>query len=171
MSPGASARTTCKSRCSAMAWQYSLLGTGEVTAAGGACCQALLRNLHLHRNRLDAARAARRALSENLYSILLPRWISLTARARPVQGLTSPIQDAPAVDHDPNAAKPWLAKLRTLQSHAYPLDRLYRWVSWLGVDSGVDMFNGSPGQSDPFLNLFIRQPIPTLGSFRLTWRR
>jgi len=27
----------------------------------------------------------------------------------------------------------------------------------------VDMFNASPGQSDPFLNIFIRQPIPTLG--------
>jgi hypothetical protein len=25
------------------------------------------------------------------------------------------------------------------------------------------MFNASPGQSDPFLNLFIRQHIPTLG--------
>jgi hypothetical protein len=25
------------------------------------------------------------------------------------------------------------------------------------------MFNASPGQSDPFLNFFIRQHIPTLG--------
>jgi hypothetical protein len=25
------------------------------------------------------------------------------------------------------------------------------------------MFNASPGQTDPYLNLFIRQPIPTLG--------
>jgi len=25
------------------------------------------------------------------------------------------------------------------------------------------MFNASPGQSDPFLNLFIRQHVPTLG--------
>jgi hypothetical protein len=27
----------------------------------------------------------------------------------------------------------------------------------------VDMFNASAGQSDPYLNIFIRQPIPTLG--------
>ena len=27
----------------------------------------------------------------------------------------------------------------------------------------VDMFNSSPGQSDPFLNVFVRQPIPSLG--------
>ncbi len=25
------------------------------------------------------------------------------------------------------------------------------------------MFNASRGQSDPFMNLFVRQPIPTLG--------
>jgi hypothetical protein len=25
------------------------------------------------------------------------------------------------------------------------------------------MFNASPGQSDPYLNLFIRQPIPNMG--------
>ena len=25
------------------------------------------------------------------------------------------------------------------------------------------MFNASPGQSDPFLNIFLRQPIPTMG--------
>jgi hypothetical protein len=27
----------------------------------------------------------------------------------------------------------------------------------------VDMFNSSPGQSDAFLNLLVRQPIPTMG--------
>ena len=27
----------------------------------------------------------------------------------------------------------------------------------------VDMFNASPGQSDPFLNIFIRQPMPCMG--------
>jgi len=38
----------------------------------------------------------------------------------------------------------------------------YRWVNGPAL-TPVDMFNSSPGQSDPFLNLFIRQPIPTLG--------
>jgi hypothetical protein len=38
----------------------------------------------------------------------------------------------------------------------------YRWVSGSAL-TPVDMFNGSPGQSDPFLNLFIRQPIPSMG--------
>jgi hypothetical protein len=34
----------------------------------------------------------------------------------------------------------------------------YRWVSGSAI-TPVDMFNASPGQSDPFLNLYIRQPI------------
>jgi Carboxypeptidase regulatory-like domain len=38
----------------------------------------------------------------------------------------------------------------------------YRWVSGSAL-TPVDMFNASPGRSDPFLNLLIRQPIPTLG--------
>jgi hypothetical protein len=38
----------------------------------------------------------------------------------------------------------------------------YRWVSGSAL-TPVDMFNSSPGQSDPFLSLFIRQPIPGMG--------
>ncbi len=38
----------------------------------------------------------------------------------------------------------------------------YRWMNGPAL-TPVDMFNSSPGQSDPFLNVFIRQPIPTLG--------
>jgi hypothetical protein len=38
----------------------------------------------------------------------------------------------------------------------------YRWTSG-GALTSVDLFNTSPGQADPFLNLFVRQPLP--GSF------
>jgi hypothetical protein len=38
----------------------------------------------------------------------------------------------------------------------------YRWVDGQAL-TPVDMFNASPGQADPYLNVFIRQPIPTLG--------
>lgn len=38
----------------------------------------------------------------------------------------------------------------------------YRWINGQAI-TPVDMYNASPGQSDPFLNLFIRQPIPSLG--------
>ena len=44
-----------------------------------------------------------------------------------------------------------------------------RWIASYGWTSGrtltpVDMFNDSPGQSDPFLNFFIRQPVPGMAS-------
>jgi hypothetical protein len=35
----------------------------------------------------------------------------------------------------------------------------YRWTNGQGL-TPVDLFNTSPGQADPFLNLFIRQPLP-----------
>jgi hypothetical protein len=38
----------------------------------------------------------------------------------------------------------------------------YRWINGAAL-TPVDMFNSSPGQSDPFLNLFFRQPIPSMG--------
>ena len=38
----------------------------------------------------------------------------------------------------------------------------YRWINGPAL-TPVDMFNASPGQSDPYLNVFVRQPIPTLG--------
>lgn len=38
----------------------------------------------------------------------------------------------------------------------------YRWINGSAL-TPVDMFNASAGQSDPFLNIFIRQPIPAMG--------
>jgi hypothetical protein len=38
----------------------------------------------------------------------------------------------------------------------------YRWINGSAL-TPVDMFNASPGQSDPFLNVFLRQPIPAMG--------
>jgi hypothetical protein len=38
----------------------------------------------------------------------------------------------------------------------------YKWASGESL-TPVDMFNVSPGQADPFLDLFIRQPLPTPG--------
>jgi hypothetical protein len=38
----------------------------------------------------------------------------------------------------------------------------YRWVNGPAI-TPVDMFNASPGQSDPYLNVFIRQQLPGFG--------
>ncbi len=39
----------------------------------------------------------------------------------------------------------------------------YKWLSGSALTT-VDMFDASPGQADPYLNIFIRQPIPYSGS-------
>ena len=38
----------------------------------------------------------------------------------------------------------------------------YGWINGTGL-TPVDMFNASPGQSDPYLNVYFRQPLPGLG--------
>jgi hypothetical protein len=38
----------------------------------------------------------------------------------------------------------------------------YRWTSGPAV-TPVDQFNASIGQADPYMNVFVRQPVPTLG--------
>ena len=38
----------------------------------------------------------------------------------------------------------------------------YRWISGQAL-TPVDMYNASAGQSDPFLNIYLRQPIPGTG--------
>lgn len=39
----------------------------------------------------------------------------------------------------------------------------YKWTSGKNAVTSVDAFNASAGQSDPFLNLFVRQPLPSTG--------
>ena len=38
----------------------------------------------------------------------------------------------------------------------------YRWIDGQAL-TPVDMFNASAGQSEPFLNVFVRQPLPGTG--------
>jgi hypothetical protein len=38
----------------------------------------------------------------------------------------------------------------------------YKWMSGPSL-TPLDLFNSGPGQADPFLNVFLRQPIPTMG--------
>ncbi len=67
------------------------------------------------------------------------------------------------------------ASLHTVRRHAVTgrmagtLPRCHtRWIAsytWTSGDAltPVDLFNASPGQADPYLNLFLRQPLPTSG--------
>jgi hypothetical protein len=39
----------------------------------------------------------------------------------------------------------------------------YKWTSGGSTLTPVDMFNVSPGQADPYLSFFVRQPLPGMG--------
>ena len=56
-----------------------------------------------------------------------------------------------------------LSKIRRNTSrHQTRFITSYRWISGQAL-TPVDMYNASAGQSDPFLNIYLRQPIPGTG--------
>ncbi len=140
----------------------ALTGTGAVTAVGGFLLPDVASGTFSY---------AGRNLDTNGLRVVLQRKFSndLTATLDYAFGgvldLTKP--DVPLAD-----AQQWIntqrrhaiaAKFSGTLSHTHTRwIASYRWVSGTAI-TPVDMFNSSPGQSDPFLNLFVRQPIPTMG--------
>ena len=140
----------------------ALLGTGEVTAAGG---------FLLPDNYSGTFTYAGDALDATGLRVVLERKFcaDLTATLDYAFGgaldLTKP-------DVEIQDARQWIsverrhamaAKLKgTFHRTHTRWIASYRWVNGQSL-TPVDMFNASPGQSDPFLNLFVRQPIPSLG--------
>jgi hypothetical protein len=140
----------------------ALIGAGEVTAAGGFLLPDVYSGTFTYSGDNLETRGLRVVLQHKFCS-------DLTATLDYAYGgsldLTRPdvqIQDA----------QQWI---RTERRHAAAaklsgtVPRTHtRWIASYRWTNGpaltpVDMFNASPGQSDPFFNLFIRQPIPTLG--------
>jgi hypothetical protein len=79
------------------------------------------------------------------------------------------------LDSPPTSLQSARSSIRTVSRHALggkmsgtiPRARTrwiasYRWTSGQAL-TPVDLFNDSPGQADPYLNVFVRQPIPSLG--------
>jgi hypothetical protein len=140
----------------------ALIGTGEVTAAGGFLLPDVYSGTFTYAGDTLDARGLRVVLERKFCS-------DLTATLDYAYGgaldLTKP--DVEIAD-----ARQWISTERrhaaaaklsgtVPRSHTRWIAS-YRWVNGPAL-TPVDMFNSSPGQSDPFLNLFIRQPIPTLG--------
>jgi hypothetical protein len=139
-----------------------LTGTGQVTAAGGFLLPDVYSGTFSY---------AGKTLDSNGLRIVLQRKFSsdLTATLDYSMGgvldLSRP--DVPLQD-----AQQWIRTQRRQAiaakfSGTVPRTHTrwitsYRWVSGTAL-TPVDMFNTSAGQSDPFLSLFIRQPIPSLG--------
>ena len=140
----------------------ALLGTGEVTAASGFLLPDVYSGTFTYTGDTLNTPGLRVVLQRQLSSDLTA---TLDYACGGVLDLAKPdveIQDAPQ----------WITTQRR-QALAAKLSGTvhrthtqwiasYRWVNGQAL-TPVDMFNASPGQSDPFLNLFIRQHIPTLG--------
>jgi len=131
----------------------ALIGTGAVTSAGGSLLPDLYSGTFTYGGDTLSARGLRVVLERKFSSDL-----SATDLSKPDvelqdvrQWITTQRRHALAAKFSgtvPGAHTRWIAS--------------YRWINGPAL-TPVDMFNASPGQSDPYLNLFIRQPIPTLG--------
>ena len=140
----------------------ALLGTGEVTAAGGDLLPDAYSGTFTYAGDTLDTRGLRVVLERKLYSDLTATLDFAYGGVLDLAKPEVPIQDA----------SQWITTQRR-QAVAAKLSGTvnrthtrwiasYRWVNGPAL-TPVDMFNASPGQSDPFLNLFVRQPIPTMG--------
>lgn len=140
----------------------ALIGTGDVSAAGGFLLPDVYSGTFTYAGDTLNSRGLRIVLQRKLYSDLTA---TLDYACGDVLDLAKP-------DVELQDAGQWIttqkrhalaAKFSGTLPHAQTRwIASYRWVNGPAL-TPVDMFNASPGQSDPFLNLFIRQPIPTLG--------
>jgi hypothetical protein len=140
----------------------ALLGTGSVTAASGSLLPDIYSGTFTYAGDNLSARGLRVVLERKLRG-------DLTATLDYASG---EVLDLSKPDVEIDAARQWLKTVRrdavaaklsgTLnRTHTHWIAS-YRWVNGQAL-TPVDMFNSSAGQSDPFLNLFIRQPIPRMG--------
>jgi hypothetical protein len=139
-----------------------LTGMGDVTAAGGFLLPDVSSGTFSY--------TGRRLDTEGLRIVLQRKFAAdLTATLDYAFG---GVLDLARPDIPLQAAQPWIT---TQRRHAVAAKfsgtvprahtrwiASYRWVDGPAI-TPVDMFNASPGQSDPFLNVFIRQPMPTMG--------
>ncbi len=140
----------------------ALTGTGAVTAAGGFLLPDVYSGTFTYTGDALDTDGLRLVLERKVCS-------DLTATLDYAYG---GVLDLAKSDVELQAAEPWIATQRrealaakltgTIHRTHTRWIASYRWISGPAL-TPVDMFNASPGQSDPFLNLFIRQRIPTLG--------
>jgi hypothetical protein len=140
----------------------ALVGAGDVTAAGGSLLPDLYSGTFTYAGDTLNARGVRvvleRKFSSDLTATLDYAYGGVLDLSKPDveiqdvrQWITTQRRHALAAKFSgtvPGAHTRWIAS--------------YRWVNGQAL-TPVDMFNASPGQSDPYLNVFLRQPIPTLG--------
>jgi carboxypeptidase family protein len=139
-----------------------LTGTGEVTAAGGFLLPDISSGTFSYAGKTLDTQGMRIVLQRKLTADLTA---TLDYAFGGVLDLTRP--DVPLLD-----APQWISTQRrhavaAKLSGTMPRTHTrwiasYRWVNGPAI-TPVDMFNASPGQSDPYLNVFLRQPVPSMG--------
>ncbi len=140
----------------------ALTGTGEVTAAGGFLLPDISSGTFSYSGP---------SLDSNGLRVVLQRKFSADLTATIDYGYGG-VLDLGRADVPLQNAQQWISTQRrhalgAKLSGTVPRTRTrwiasYRWINGPAI-TPVDMFNTSAGQSDPFLNVFIRQPIPSLG--------
>jgi len=140
----------------------ALIGTGEVTAASGSLLPDIYSGTFTYAGDTLNTRGLRVVLERKFSSDLSA---TLDYAYGGVLDLTKPDVEIQDVRHwiSTQNRHAMAGKLSgTLPGAHTHWIASYRWVNGPAL-TPVDMFNASPGQSDPYLNVFIRQPIPTLG--------
>jgi hypothetical protein len=140
----------------------ALTGTGEVTAAGGFLLPDVSSGTFSYAGPDINTRGLR---------VVLQRKLSADLTATVDYALGGAL-DLSRPDVPLEKAQQWISTQRRHAVAAKLSGKLprthtnwiasYRWTNGSAI-TPVDMFNSSAGQSDPFLNVFIRQPIPMLG--------
>lgn len=140
----------------------ALTGTGDVSTAGGFLLPDIYSGTFTYAGNTLDTRGLRVVLERKLASDLTATLDYANGGVLELGKANAPLQDA----------QQWMGTQRRHAlaaklsgtvpgSHTHWVAS-YRWVNGSAL-TPVDMFNASPGQSEPFLNIFIRQPIPTLG--------
>jgi hypothetical protein len=140
----------------------ALMGVGDVSSDGGEVLPDIFSGTFTYRGSSLSTRGMRAVLERKVNSDLRA---TLDYSYGGVLDLAGP-------DRQLESAR---GSLRTVSRHALigkmggtlPKARTkwiasYKWTSGQAL-TAVDMFNVSAGQADPYLNVFIRQPIPSIG--------
>jgi len=140
----------------------ALTGTGEVTAAGGILLPDVYSGTFSYAGKNFDTNGMRVVLQHKFSA-------DLAATLDYAFGGTLDLakQDVPLQN-----AQQWISNVRrhavaaklsgTVQHTHTRWIASYRWINGTAL-TPVDMFNSSPGQSDAYLNFFVRQPIPSMG--------
>jgi len=139
-----------------------LTGTGEVSAAGGFLLPDVYSGTFSYAGNSLDTKGLRVVLehkfSSDLAATLDYAYGGALELSRPGVALQNAEQWIDTEQHHALAAKLSGTAPRT---HTRWIAS-YRWLNGPAL-TPVDMFNASPGQADAFLNLFVRQPIPSMG--------